>query len=64
MKISQWEEPFFLEIDFSLVRIKNCAIITLVILANYDQVTSFSLSIISQLRLSVSHKLVVKGQAR
>ena len=42
------------------------AIITLVILANYESIMwhRSAYPIISQLRLSLSHKLVVKGQAR
>ena len=60
--INLWPKP----VVVWLLRGRDCAIITLVILANYESIMwhRSAYPIISQLRLSVSHKLVVKGQAR
>ena len=67
------KETFMLSVFYlnvNLQSLKDCskcsAIITSVILANYELIMwhRSAYPIISQLRLSVSHKLVVKGQAR
>ena len=60
--INLWPKP----VVVWLLRGRDCAINTLVILTNYESIMwhRSAYPIISQLRLSVSHKLVVKGQAR